>query len=218
MLFPQTFICSDSIESKLKQTAKTFNNLTPTHLSIYKLSPIPPSKPLFHSPLSLYSLLSLLFTSILLNLSLCLLKHVFSFKQCPLTSPMKMRFPSSIPRVFMVCITRSFYCLRFLSFHVSASSVLYYECFNGRDHTLDFFALCFTYNLDYFSDYCNNSGDILSLFMLGRFCPFLVSNANCHKILKFIISLMTEINQNCSPNYSLQRSSSYSTKYFINQF
>ena len=83
---------------------------------------------------------------------------------------MKMNFPSLVLRVFMV--TSSSYRLRFLSFHVSLSSVIYFESFNSRDQTLDSFTLCFTYNLDYFHSYCNNSGDILSLFMLGEVLSF----------------------------------------------
>lgn len=82
-----------------------------------------------------------------------------------------MNFPSSVLRVFII-ITSSSYHLRFLLFHVGSSSVIYFESFNSRDQTLDSFALCFTYNLDYFHGYCNNSGDILSLFMLGEVLSF----------------------------------------------
>ena len=71
-----------------------------------------------------------------------------------------MSIPSSVPRTFMVYITHSFYCHRLLSWHVNVAYVLCYELLKGRDHILDFFALCFTYNMDYFRDYYrNNSGD-----------------------------------------------------------
>lgn len=76
-------------------------------------------KLVFHSPLSIYCSSHLLLTFVLLNLFLCLFKHVFSFQQ------LKMSSSSSVPKVFMIDITHSFYCLRLLSFHVSVSCVLF---------------------------------------------------------------------------------------------
>lgn len=102
-----------------------------------------------------------------------------------------MSIPSSIPRAFMAYIIHSFYCHRLLSFHVNVSCVLCYELLKGRDHILDFFALCFTYNMDYFNDYYGNNSDDAQLrpFAVpawGGFVLFSVSNANCHKFFKFI--------------------------------
>lgn len=71
-----------------------------------------------------------------------------------------MSVPSSVARALMVYITHSFYCHRLLSLHVSVSCVLCSELLEGRDHILDFFALCVTYNMGYSHDYYgNNSGD-----------------------------------------------------------
>ena len=170
VLFTKTFICSNSVESKLNQIAKTFNNLTTTHFSVCKLFPIPPSKPLFHSPLSLSSPC---FSLLCLLIFLCLFSMWFYFKQYPLTTSTKMNFLSSVLGVFMV--TSSSYHLRFLSFHVSSSSVIYFESFNSKHQTLDSFTLYFTYNPDYFHSYCNNQVISFHYSCLGRFYPFSVS-------------------------------------------
>lgn len=58
ILFSKTLNCSSTTESKLSQTAKTFNHLTPPIFS-YLNFPVPSSKPLVHSPLSIYCFLSL---------------------------------------------------------------------------------------------------------------------------------------------------------------
>lgn len=63
-----------------------------------------------------------------------------------------MSFPVSIPRAHIVYVTHSFHYLRLLSSHVNVSYVLYYELLKGRDHIVDFFAFCLTYNMDYFND------------------------------------------------------------------
>lgn len=148
VLFSKTFSCSYSTESNLSQTNEVFNNSTPTQLSVCKRSLSSPSELLFHSPLSMCWLFSLA-SHFCTSESVCLFKHVFSFKQYSLITPTE----DGLYHSFL-------YCLRLLSLHVSVSYILCYELLKGRDHILDFFALCFTYNMDYFNDYYgNNSGD-----------------------------------------------------------
>lgn len=58
ILFSKTLNCSSTTESKLSQTAKAFNHLTPSNFSYLNFL-VPSSKPLVHSPLSIYCFLLL---------------------------------------------------------------------------------------------------------------------------------------------------------------